>query len=492
MRWLHRLSRYPLRALGLLALGLAVVAVSALAWRAYDAFYGAPLALHHTFAPDELSAAEIDRADWVAWLAQEDRIFAAVRREVTDRLEPADRTPENRYHAGSPMFSPRFATDWNRSQVMVPDGDIRGAVVILHGLTDAPYSGRHIAKLYQARGFVAVMPRLPGHGTVPAGLAVADRLQWIAAARLAIREAKRLSGTNAPLHIVGFSNGGALAVAYALQALDNKDLPQPDQVVLLSPMIGVTAFARFAGVAAWPALFPAFTRAAWLGTLPEFNPFKYNSFPVNGAVQARRLSVEVQASVAERARTGRLARLAPVLTFQSVVDSTVSARAVTDGLYRHLPNNGSELVLYDINRAARLQPLFRAAADAASDRLVPPAPRAWRSTILANRDIGVTEIVERSTPAGSTVEETRPTDLAYPRDVFSLSHVALPFPLSDGLYGTEPDPADGFGATLGNLSSRGETGVLVVGLDLFARLTSNPFFSYQARRIDEVIGPRRP
>jgi alpha-beta hydrolase superfamily lysophospholipase len=42
--------------------------------------------------------------------------------------------------------------------------------VLLHGLTDSPYSLRHIAKLYRERGFVAIGIRMPGHGTVPAGL----------------------------------------------------------------------------------------------------------------------------------------------------------------------------------------------------------------------------------------------------------------------------------------------------------------------------------
>jgi hypothetical protein len=31
------------------------------------------------------------------------------------------------------------------------------------------------------------------------------------------------------------------------------------------------------------AIFPAFAKAAWLAILSEFNPFKYNSFPANGA-----------------------------------------------------------------------------------------------------------------------------------------------------------------------------------------------------------------
>ncbi len=34
--------------------------------------------------------------------------------------------------------------------------------------------------------------------------------------------------------------------------------------------------------------------------------------------------------------------------FQSVMDSTVSTRAVVESLYRYLPDNGSELVVFDI------------------------------------------------------------------------------------------------------------------------------------------------
>ncbi len=63
-------------------------------------------------------------------------------------------------------------------------------------------------------------------------------------------------------------------------------------------MVGITSFARFAGLAALPAYFPAFAKAAWLGIVPEFNPFKYNSFPVNGATQTHRLTRVLQERIA--------------------------------------------------------------------------------------------------------------------------------------------------------------------------------------------------
>ncbi len=81
------------------------------------------------------------------------------------KLPPHDRVPVNRYFDGSPVYPERFAQDFNRSFVLEPDGAPVGAAVLLHGLTDSPYSQRHIARFYRDHGFVAIVPRLPAHGT---------------------------------------------------------------------------------------------------------------------------------------------------------------------------------------------------------------------------------------------------------------------------------------------------------------------------------------
>jgi hypothetical protein len=44
-------------------------------------------------------------------------------------------------------------------------------------------------------------------------------------------------------------------------------------------MVGITRFARYAGLAALPAILPAFAKAAWLGVVPEFNPSSIIRFP---------------------------------------------------------------------------------------------------------------------------------------------------------------------------------------------------------------------
>jgi alpha-beta hydrolase superfamily lysophospholipase len=472
------------RALALLLMALALV----LAWRAYDALRAPALERWHTFVPDEATAEQIGQLDWAGYLQVEKKLFEQVRSEVTDKLEPEARIEANRYFSGSPLYPGRFAQDWNRSYVLLPAGTPKGTVVLLHGLTDSPYSLRHVARRYVADGFVAVAIRLPGHGTVPAGLVKVEWEQWMAATRLAVREARRLAPAPAPLHLIGFSNGGALAMKYALDVLDDPALARPERIVLFAPMIGITSMARFAGVFGWPAFFPAFDKAAWLGIVPEFNPFKYNSFPVNGARQSSLVARRLQAQIDRHASADNLKGLAPVLTFQSVVDFTVSTRAIVAALYAKLPTNGSELVLFDLNRNAKFGPLLRRSTDTVLERLLPDAPRNFRTTIITNVDRGSDSVVARTLDAGATAEQTTDLNLAYPPGVFSLSHLAIPFPLSDPLYGLEPDTREDYGANLGAMATRGERGILVVSIDSLARMSSNPFFDFILQRIDSVIG----
>ena len=468
-------------------LSLVLVAlVSIFSLRAYDSLQGPPLEPWHTFVPKELSAAQTDAAGWDAWLGHEEAVFASIRSNVTGKLEPEERLASNRYFQDSQVNPSRFAQDFNRSYLLMPEGAPRGAAVFLHGLTDSPYSLRHLAEHYRQRGFVAVIIRMPGHGTVPGGLTQIHWEDWMAATRLAVRTAVERAGPDVPLHLIGYSNGGALAVKYAMDALDDARLARPSRLVLMSPMIGVTAFARFSGLAALPAIFPAFVKASWLGILPEFNPFKYNSFPVNAARQSYELTRDLQSELNRVAEAGRAAELPPILTFQSVVDFTVSARAVVRALYDQLADNGSELVLFDINRDATFSLLLSPAAETAIDTILPAGPRRYTATVIQNT-AGMGEASERRQPADGGEQTLRGLGIAYPRDLYSLSHLALPFPLSDGLYGMQPDPMEKFGVNLGALTARGEAGTLIASLDTLMRASSNPFYGYMVERIDQGI-----
>lgn len=478
MQILGRVVKFILKSALLLLLALVLV-------RGIDAWRGPPLQPWHTETPDDASAREIDAMDWKQWMAREDAVMQQVRREVVDQTPESERQPSNRYWTGAPMYAPNLPHDWNRSFTLQPAGPAKGVAVLLHGMTDSPYSLRHIGLLYQARGWEVIAIRLPGHGTVPAGLADAKAEDWEAATRLAMREAVRRAAGK-PIHMVGYSNGAALAVIHALDATRDPRLGMPQRIVLISPMIGLTPFARFAGVAGWPAILPAMAKAAWLDIIPEYNPFKYNSFPVNGGVQGHRLTVHLNDRMAAAKSEGRIAKLPPILTFLSVVDSTVDAQAVTTNLYDLLPANGSELVLFDINRNAYVGPLIRARALTARDNFLPTGPRRYATAMVESAGAEGSQI--RRWAAGSATPVTTPLAIPYPRNFYSLSHIALPFPPSDGLYGFDPDPADRQGVQLGAMALRGERGVLVLGMGVLDRASSNPLYEVVRAEIEGAIG----
>ena len=165
----------------------------------------------------------------------------------------------------------------------------------------------------------------------------------------------------------------------------------------------------------------------------------------------------------------------------------MSVDALVAALYAHLPANGSELVLFDINRQAKFELVLRTESIAALARLLPPEPRRYRTAVITNAGADTPEVIERVTEPGEVASRSRAIGLSYPAGVYSLSHVAVPFPVSDGLYGLVPDPGEDFGIRLGALTVRGERGVLITSQEALTRLQSNPFFPYLLARIDEGI-----
>jgi hypothetical protein len=125
----------------------------------------------------------------------------------------------------------------------------------------------------------------------------------------------------------------------------------------------------------------------------------------------------------------------------------------------------------------------------ALDALTPTTPQPYRFTAIVNAGDDSDATVERSIAPGQLQAEVRPLSLPYPTGIFSLSHLAIPIPANDPLYGIRPDPKsrDEFGLNLGALDARGERGALIVDQDFLTRLPSNPFFPYLLERIEQGI-----
>jgi hypothetical protein len=71
--------------------------------------------------------------------------------------------------------------------------------------------------------------------------------------------------------------------------------------------------------------------------------------------------------------------------------------------------------------------------------------------------------------------------------VYSLSHVALPFPPDDPLYGGE-GRAKSPGIHLGDLALRGERDVLLVPAAEMLRMRWNPFYPFLEHKVLEFLG----
>lgn len=81
---------------------------------------------------------------------------------------------------------------------------------------------------------------------------------------------------------------------------------------------------------------PLLEKVRWQEVAVEYDPYKFNSFPVNATRQVNRATRELHQALARATESGRIAQMPSVVTWQSVVDSTVGARGVVDTLYARL------------------------------------------------------------------------------------------------------------------------------------------------------------
>ena len=359
----------------------------------------------------------------------------------------------------------------------------QGHALLVHGLTDSPYSMRAMAQSLHTRGFEVTVLRLPGHGTLPSMMTTMSARDWSAAVPIAAKDVASRAPATQPFYVGGYSSGGTLALQYALDALQDNALRRPDRVLLVSPAIELTPVAKLAEIIDIFAVvpLPALDKVHWQDIAPEFDPYKFNSFPVNASRQINRATQSLHRSLVEAERAGRLAQLPPVVAWQSVVDSTVGSVGVAERVFARLRDPAHRLVMFDINRAAELRGVARPAARALIERLE-AAPRGYTLDIVSNAQAQGRRIgVQRLAPDGA--REVRTTALDWPAGLVSLGHVALPFPSDDPAYGFVPGSGRDGIPSIGSWLLRGENGAITLSLGSLTRLRSNPFWAL----IDEDV-----
>ena len=490
-RWLHltavasrRVARWIAFAIASL---IALTAAIALGFTLYAVSALPDLQPWHTERLDsEFSALAHGSIDFDGYLQREAKLFDELHARRAGWIDRGEAFISSRFNPGGALQ--RLADDaplnrttqWRAAQPV-------GAALLIHGLTDSPYSVKALAETLHARGFDVVALRLPGHGTLPSMMTEMSFADWNAAVRIAASAAALRAPPGAPFYIGGYSTGGTLSLLYALETLTDPALRRPDRVLLVSPAITLTPVAALANVIDFMSVvpIPVLEKVRWQEVLPEFDPYKFNSFPVNASRQVNRATRALQRALARALDSGAIVRMPPVVAWQSIVDSTVGATGTVDVLFSRLSGSQHLLVLFDVNRNSALRSIQRPAAHELIERTLRGRP-AHTVDVVANAGESSEDIiVARVTPDGVRTE--RRTALVWPRNVVSLGHVALPFRPDDPVYGVQAGSGRDGIPSIGSWLLRGESGATTISLGALTRLRSNPFWPLIEQQLNALV-----
>ena len=437
---------------------------------------------HSERLDEEFNALRDGNLDFDGYLKLEARLFDATSAKIAAWDHSGESYIYSRFNPDSNVSRLVEGAPFNRSfRLTTPDP--AGHALLVHGLSDSPYSMKALAEALHARGFEVTVLRLPGHGTLPSAMTQMSAADWTAAVRIAARDVASRTPSGQPFYIGGYSTGGTLVLQYALDALADASLRKPDRILLVSPAIEVPEVAVVANVLDMLSIvpLPVLQKVRWQEIGVEYDPYKFNSFAINATRQVSRSTRALQESLARAAESGRIEHMPPVVTWQSVVDATVGAQGVADLLYARLNGAAHRLVVFDVNRAGAVGSIQRPGAGALIERLS-KAPRGYTLDVVANTNTqGRSVSVRRLAPDDSV--SVRDTSLQWPETLVSLSHVAMPFPPDDPVYGLNPGSGRDGIPSIGSWLFRGENGAVTVSLGSLVRPRSNPFWSL----IDEDV-----
>ena len=446
--------------------------------RAFDARGHMPLRDEHRITLEHEYSSEMEgKVDWSQYLELESKLADELASKINSNSDHSKRI--DRHVVNSPANPNNFDRNWNLSYVLKPE-TVTGAAVLLHGLTDSPYSVRSTAELFRDNGFMAFAPRMPGHGFAVGSLRQANWEDWLSVTRMTMQEADKQRKTGQPLILAGYSNGGLLAIRYTIECMNDATLPCPDGLILLSAAIEVTPAALMANLHTLTSWLPYFEQFQWESILPEIDPFKFTSFPKKPGWEIYQLVKVVEKDLAKLKKESLFP---PTIAFQSLVDDTVNSQAALKFI-QSLPENHHELVIYDVNQNEILVELMNRQPPNLDAVIRKHAPYKFSVSLITNRNQFTQSVHALELEYGQTEPVYNELNLEWPAGVFSLSHIALPFPMDDQVYGSKTTENT---YNLGMIAPRGERGVLNLSPNYFLRLRHNPFYQYQYERITEWL-----
>ena len=125
---------------------------------------------HTTLLPGEFSADLLEHSfSFEDYRRVEERLFDELDKAIVSDSSGQRQDELNRYARGSWSDPQRGQVNWNKTFEMAVKAP-KAMVLMLHGLSDSPYSMRALAETLHLHGGWVLGLRLPGHGTIPAAL----------------------------------------------------------------------------------------------------------------------------------------------------------------------------------------------------------------------------------------------------------------------------------------------------------------------------------
>lgn len=488
VKWRWRIIKESIRAI---CYGGLFTFVAAIALAVYLLDSRPDLHFWHTEVLPQEFTQDSDITSLPEYLALEQTLFAALDSRTAKASQTVTINKVNRYDDRSLASPKRWQQDWNRSFEVSPANPDFG-VVLLHGLSDSPYSLRDIHLAFNEHNAYQLGLRLPGHGTMPSALTETSWQDMYAATELAMRHAKAKLGDK-PLYVVGYSTGGSLIIHYILQQLMATGNTDVTGLAMISPAIATSKVAMAAQwqerLGSWLGL----EKLAWNSISIEYNPYKYGSFAINAGNQIYQLSLANQALLQhiKQQQPEVLQRFPATLSFQSVADSTIIPSAVLKQFYDYLPAPESgqhELVLFDINRYGKQQVLLKSEPLTAFDRYINQQGTPHLTLrMVSNISPDSRQLALKSYPDTTSQPELL-MPYSWPSTVYSLSHVALSFAYNDPLYGALPS-VDQPHIHIGSMALSGEMGLIHIGSASMLRQKWNPAQPWLVEYLVERLQP---
>ncbi|MGL6064321.1 MAG: alpha/beta hydrolase [Fusobacteriaceae bacterium] len=357
----------------------------------------------------------------------------------------------------------------NESFKLVPKGKILGGVLLLHGLTDSPYSQRDIAKIFLEKGYIVLSLRYPYHGTQPGEMLKIKYEDWKNVTEYGLKLLKdELKEIEKPEIILsGYSTGGPISLNYILEQVKNKG-ELPSKVFWFSPAMGVTPYAKIGFLDIALSKIPYFDKFKWLEIEPEFDGGKYNSFTKNAGIEVSKL-ISKNNKLLNKLTKEEKEKLPPIYIYQSLVDATVNDRSIYK-VNEIIGNTKGEIIIFDVNR--KFNDFFTTSIqNKTMMSIIEEYSIKTPVTLLSNIEKNETDEIEIYKYSDGNITKEQPTTpIMWKEFSVSLAHISLPISPDNYHYGKN--------TILGNINLKGEKEILTVSYDDISRLRYNQFFDY--------------